>query len=487
MLFNSYIFILFFLPVALFLYFGLNRFRHFEAAKIVLIVMSVWFYAYFRWSYVFILMGSVLVNYLISKGMDRVQTGAPVRKGLLIFGIALNIGVIGYYKYLDFVIENIKGLFRTNFTLLHILMPLGISFFTFQQISYLVDSYRGETKGYRFTDYTLFVTYFPQLVAGPIVTHEEMIPQFANRERKKFSQEMMAKGLFFFAVGLFKKVILADTLGKGVDWAFANPTVLSGADVLVTSVLYTFQIYLDFSGYCDMACGIASMFNIQLPVNFNSPYKALSIGEFWKRWHMSLTRFLTKYLYIPLGGNRKGKMRTLLNVFLVFLISGLWHGASWTFILWGALHGLAQVLYRVFGKIWDALPKLLRWGATFAFVNFTWIIFRANSWQDMQTLFGTLFTWKEGGISAALLQCFEVIEFTYPEDHIGVLQGLKAAFPSVYLWVLLLVTAAIIFFGKNLHEKEFKPNGRNALGSMIMLLWSILSLSGLSSFLYFNF
>lgn len=420
--------------------------------------------------------------------MNRERGNPAFCKFLLTTGIIVNIGIIFYYKYLDFTLENLNYVFETSFTVPRILMPLGISFITFQQISYLVDSYRGGVnKRLQFFDYALFVTFFPQLVAGPIVTYEEMMPQFEDPERKRFSQEEMARGIYLFAVGLFKKVVLADTLGAAVDWGFSIPGNLSGVDTIIISLLYTFQIYFDFSGYCDMACGIAAMFHIDLPINFNSPYKALSIADFWKRWHMSLTRFLTKYVYIPLGGNRKGKTRTWLNIFLVFLISGLWHGAAWTFVLWGVLHGVVQILYRIFAKIWDKLPRVLTWAVTFVFVNLTWIIFRAESLRDAVQLFYNIFSGKPGGISVGLIECFNIIEFTYLEEHIAILGSIIAKTPTLHIYVMLAISFGITLFGKNCYEKKFVPTWPNALGCIVMMTWSVLSLSGLSSFLYFNF
>ncbi|MCX4305213.1 MAG: MBOAT family protein [Acetatifactor sp.] len=487
MLFNSYVFILFFLPLTLVLYYGLNRRAHFELAKIALILMSIWFYAYFHWSYVFILLASILANYALSVWMLRKAQGSRFRRGLLTAGIVLNLSVIAYYKYLDFFIGNINYVFGRQIPFLNILMPLGISFFTFQQISWLVDSYRGETGPQSFTDYGLFVVFFPQLVAGPIVSCHEMVPQFSEPERKKFSHGEMARGIYLFSVGLFKKVILADTLGAGADWGFAAPGSLSCADTILVALIYTLQLYFDFSGYCDMACGIAAMFHLELPINFNSPYKAVSVADFWNRWHMSLTRFLTKYVYIPLGGSRGGRGRTFCNIFIVFLLSGLWHGASWTYILWGILHGTAQVLYRVFAKIWDRVPKVISWAATFLFLTLSWIVFRAESVADALVMFRNIFTGRTGGISSGLLQCFDVLEFTYLEEHIGFLGNIVNRIPSLHLWILVAVSLGIVLFGKNCYEKKFTPTLSKALGCIVMLTWSVLSLSGLSSFLYFNF
>lgn len=336
-------------------------------------------------------------------------------------------------------------------------------------------------------EYTLFVVFFPQLIAGPIVLHEEMIPQFREKQRKTFSNEMFAKGLWWFGIGLAKKVLLADTLGRGADWGYQNAASLGALDTALVALLYTLQLYFDFSGYCDMASGVAAMFHLELPVNFRSPYKALSIADFWNRWHMSLGRFLRRYIYFPLGGSRKGAVRTRVNLFVTFLVSGIWHGANWTFILWGVLNGLARVLYSAFGKLWDRLPKLLRWLCTFMFTLLAWMLFRAESVGQAVQMYGNLLKPWELRVSEGLLQQFDLLEFTYLEERIGGLGRLISAFPALHL---LLVTAAAFWLAvipKNCHEKKFTPGISNAVGTIVLLVWSTISLSGLSTFLYFNF
>lgn len=256
---------------------------------------------------------------------------------------------------------------------------------------------------------------------------------------------------------------------------------------MIISVLYTLQLYFDFSGYCDMACGIANMLHFDLPLNFNSPYKAASIYEFWQRWHMTLTRFLHKYLYFPLGGSRKGKTRTAINILLVFVISGIWHGAGWTFILWGLLHGIASVLYRFFKNIWQKIPKLICRAMTFLFVDLTWILFRAESLDSAVILYKKLAAPWKWEISSTLLEQFNLLEFTYLEDHVAFLKTYAVQFPFIHLALILGTALFLVWIPRNCHEKKFAPGVCNAIGSIIMLMWSILSLSGLTTFLYFNF
>lgn len=486
MLFNSYIFILFFLPLALALYFGLNKLGKEKVAMVFLIGMSLWFYAYFQVSYLWILVGSVLFNYLFSKLVYAKKT-EKYHKLFLGIGVIANVGLIFYFKYYNFFLENVNAVFGTSMTLLKIVMPLGISFFTFQQISYLVDSYRGETKDYSFLEYALFVVFFPQLIAGPIVLHDEMVPQFRDSKKKNFHHEDFAKGLWWFAIGLGKKVLLADTLGRGVDWGYSNVGILGALDTALVALVYALQLYFDFSGYCDMASGLAAMFRFELPLNFDSPYKALSIADFWNRWHASLGRFLRKYVYFPLGGSRKGKARANLNLFLVFFVSGVWHGASWTYILWGMMNGIARVLYSIFANIWDRVPKWIRCLSTFSFFAGSLIMFRSANVGQALEMYGNLLQPWNLQVSLDFLHQFDVLEFTYIEEHVGFLGSFIEAFPAMHA---LIVTGAALFMAwvpANCHEKEFVPTLPKALGTIVLLVWSIVSLSGLSSFLYFNF
>ena len=295
---------------------------------------------------------------------------------------------MGYFKYTDFFIENINLLADGNVPTLDLALPLAISFFTFQQISYLVDSYRQETKEYDFLNYALFVTFFPQLIAGPIVHHKEMMPQFSKTRNKVKNYKNITIGLFIFSIGLFKKVVIADTFSVWATAGFDTATALNLFEAWATSLSYTFQLYFDFSGYADMAIGAALLFNIKLPINFNSPYKATDIQGFWRRWHITLSRFLKDYVYIPLGGNRKGDFRTYNNLLATFIIGGIWHGAGWTFVFWGFLHGIALVIHRAWSKLGFKLWTWLAWLITFNFINISWVFFRAKEWGDAVKVLG---------------------------------------------------------------------------------------------------
>lgn len=484
MLFNSYIFILLFLPLCLIGYFLLNKFKQYTLAQVFLFGMSLWFYGYFKVKYLGIILASILINYLVYLGINRSGTKRKA-KGIMIAGVCINVGILLYFKYMDFFISNINALLGTEIGFLRIVLPLGISFFTFQQISFIVDAYRGEIPGYGFWHYAGFVAFFPQLIAGPIVTHDELVPQFLDEKKKHPDAENIAQGIYIFALGLAKKVLLADSFGKIVSYGYGNLDKMDSVEACLVILAYTIQIYFDFSGYCDMAIGIGKMFNIDLPVNFNSPYKARTITEFWDRWHMTLTRFFTKYVYIPLGGNRKGAVRTYVNVFLVFLISGFWHGASWNFVFWGVMHGLFVVLTRRFKEFFAKVPGIINWFVTFVFVNIAWVFFRAQTMGDAFSVLKNLFAFRFDGLDGNYIEVIRSVEFT---EVLG-LFALEEKFPPFVLTGFFL-TALIGLFGcKNAYQKmqEFKPGLWTMVITVVLLVWCIFSFAGISTFLYFNF
>ena len=510
MQFHSYIFILCFLPLTLIGYFGLNRLGKDRLAKLFLLAMSLWFYGYFNVSYLVIICGSIVVNFAISRLMDSSFAGKEggTRRFLMIAGVIFNVAVIFYFKYYDFFIENLNALFRTDFVLRHVVLPLGISFFTFQQISFIVDAYKGEVKDYSFLEYALFVTFFPQLVAGPIVLHSELIPQFKDRPKWNMDFDNLSKGIMLFVMGLSKKVLIADVFGNAVNWAInqagaiaVGEGALTVPEIIILMLSYTFQIYFDFSGYSDMATGLGLMLNLEIPMNFNSPYKALSVADFWKRWHMTLTRFLTRYIYIPLGGSRKGKIRTYLNTMIVFLISGIWHGANWTFILWGILHGLAQCFNKITHGIYEAgvlsigklplgkhimkLVRALQWLVTFAFINVAWLLFRADS-VEMWISILKRFSVQYYVVRQEILEPFRIPKLTAALEVLGVANSTVAA-----LWISLVIfmifALVICLCMKNNYQAEYKRNVLSVLSTWVLFILCLISLSTVSTFLYFNF
>ena len=485
LLFNSYIFIFFFLPFTFFFYFYLNKKRLTEAAKAFLALASLFFYSWWNIMYLPLILISMGVNYTMGKYISRTKSGNrhKRRKILLAAGIVFNLSLLGYYKYADFFIDNINALLHSHFGLLHLALPLAISFYTFQQIAYLVDSYRLETKEYDFLNYAVFVTFFPQLIAGPIVHHAEMMPQFSKSGNKIINYRNISAGLFVFAMGLFKKVVIADTFAQWANLGFDQAAALTMTDAWMTSLSYTFQLYFDFSGYTDMAIGAALLFNIKLPINFFSPYKALSIQDFWRRWHITLSRFLRDYLYIPLGGNRKSGSRTYLNLFLTFLLGGIWHGAGWTFVLWGALHGLAMMLHRAWQKAGVPMHSILAWFLTFNFINVTWVFFRAKDFDDALKVLHGMFLGPLV-LPSALTSRLGFL------GHWGVDTGQWSTIfyrqPEIIAWLVGALALVLIFKNSMQLQERFKPNLYHLVSTLLLLL-SLFMLSRKSEFIYFNF
>lgn len=471
MLFNSYIFIFAFFPICIAAWYLLNHFKKYTLGKISLLISSLIFYAYYNVNYGLIIISSILVNYLLSHIMIC-STKQVLRKFAFAFGLLFNIGLIAYYKYTDFMIDNINLLFKTDLPLMHILMPLGISFFTFQQLSYVIDSYKKDIPKYSLLDYSIFVLFYPQLIAGPIVLHDEIVPQISSKTNKAFDFKIFSRGFYLFTLGLAKKVLVADFLSKFSSFAFDTTSQITSMDAWIGVLAYTFQIYFDFSGYCDMASGIANMYGMELPMNFNSPYKAVDIIDFWDRWHITLTRFFTRYIYIPLGGSRKGTVRTYLNILIVFLVSGIWHGAGWNYILWGLLHGVANILNKIFKKPIKKIPIISRI-ATFVFVSITWVFFRAKNVSYALEMLKNMFSFSSFAVSDTI-------------------KGNLSFVPGPWHIIALALIGIVIYlsmFSKNALEKseKFTPKLLNGVMTIILFVFSVLQLSQVSEFLYFNF
>ncbi|TLT03565.1 MBOAT family O-acyltransferase [Aliarcobacter cibarius] len=485
MLFNSYEFIFLFLPITFFVYFYLLSKRLILGAKIFLVIASLFFYGYWNFNYVPLILLSIFVNYGVGLSLVNHEKIKLSSKSILTFGILFNVGLLGYFKYTDFLLDNFNGIFGSNVPLMHIILPLGISFFTFTQIAFLVDAYRKEAKEYSLINYMLFVTYFPHLLAGPILHHKEMMPQFAFKYNWVKNYRNIALGLFIFSIGLFKKVVIADTFAVWANAGFDTATTLNLIEAWATSLSYTFQLYFDFSGYCDMAIGISLMFNIKLPINFNSPYKALSIQDFWRRWHMTLSRFLRDYIYIPLGGNRKGNTRTYINLLSTFLIGGLWHGAGWTFIIWGALHGIALAIHRAWQSLGFKMWTWLSWFITFNFINITWVFFRAKDFDSAIKVLGSMFSLD----NVVLPEIFS--------NRLSFLENYKLIFGDVINTIgrgndilnFIIISFILILFFKNSMEKMiyFYPSRKTIFLTVFCLIYGLLSLNKVSEFLYFNF
>ncbi len=373
MLFNSQPFILLFLPLVLALYYAVAAHRALRQS--VVIVASLVFYGWWDVRFVPLLAGLTVANWVVAQAFGRWR-----RPAILLAGVAMNLAALGFFKYASFLAGNLAALIGQPAPRFDIVLPLGLSFFVFQKISYLVDLKRGDRHVYGFLDFCMFVIFFPQLIAGPLVRHNEIIPQFDLPPRRPQMWENLGRGLLLFVCGLVKKVALADTIAPFVDRMFhaaATGGPLGAAAAWAAAGTYALQIYFDFSGYSDMAIGLARMFGLVLPINFDAPYRAVSVRDFWRRWHITLSRFLRDYLYIPLGGNRRGAARQAVNVMVTMLLGGLWHGAGWTFVAWGGLHGAALAVNGAWNRAGWRLPQALGWAITLLFVLAAWVLFRA--------------------------------------------------------------------------------------------------------------
>jgi len=479
LLFNSYEFIFFFLPITFFIYFYLNKKRLTEVSKAFLVFASLFFYSWWNIVYLPLILISLLFNYTLGRelaGNTKLNKKYSA-KTLLTFGVVFNLALLGYFKYSDFFIINVNRVIGSEISLLHLALPLAISFYTFQQIAYLVDSYRNETKEYDFLNYAVFVTFFPQLIAGPIVHHSEMMPQFAQIKNKVKNYHNIALGLFIFSIGLFKKVAIADSFSVWATKGFDVAQTLNMLEAWVTSLSYTFQLYFDFSGYTDMAIGAALLFNIKLPINFFSPYKATNIQDFWRRWHITLSRFLKDYIYIPLGGNRKGEVRTYTNLFATFVLGGIWHGAGWTFVLWGMLHGLALVIHRMWQKLGFRMHSILAWFITFNFINIAWVFFRATNFESAMKVLNGMF------MGALILP-------SSFNEYLGISAGkwskLFAHEAYLSLWLVAGLMVILILPNSMQWKKKFKANFFY-MGLTVLFFLSMFLLHRKSEFIYFNF
>ena len=472
MLFNSYEFIFIFLPIVLLGYYNLAKYFSCNVAKYFLVLASLAFYSYWDIRNLPVLLLSIAVNIGFGHWLNRNNS-----KWILALGVGFNLCYLGYFKYVDFFISNLNAFGGLSLPLQKIVLPLGISFFTFTQTAYLVDVYRGETKEYKISDYLLFVTIFPHLIAGPILYHKDMIPQFMDKLRYKMNYENMTYGIFWFTVGLFKKVVIADKLAIYANRVFDATGIIPMLDAWFGSLAYTLQLYFDFSGYSEMAIGLGLMLNFNLPWNFNYPYRATSIIDFWRRWHITLSQFLKNYLYIPLGGNRGGLAGHLRNIMITMLLGGLWHGAGWTFVFWGGIHGLAICVNHLWRKTKIVLPRWFSWLLTFNVVNLAWIFFRAENFDKAMTIIRATGDWSTFSLYSERLARYCSLFATGNPIHII---SSKAC-----VGILLLIFVAMIEIKERKIEKL--PVYVSALVLVGMFMLCISKFSAVSEFLYFQF
>lgn len=513
MIFSSTEYIFLFLPCSIALYFWLCRWRLVLAAKTWLVAGSLFFYAYWKLAYLPILLASIFFNYAVGRtlGNNKSETAdfpdLIKKRTILVFGILANLCLLGYFKYMDFFIRNLNALAGSDFNLLYLALPLGISFFTFQQVSYLVDSYRGETQEYNFINYSLFVSFFPQLIAGPIVHHAKMMPQFASTRNLIFNWDNAARGMFIFVVGLFKKVILADNLSVYANMVFSSEAEYSFLEAWVGTLSYTLQLYFDFSGYSEMAIGAALMLNIRLPINFNSPLKATNIQEFWNRWHMTMTGWFREYVYMPLSiifyryfmpplsrvGLNPGTINVLITVTLtliLFTLIGFWHKGRWLMVFFGLFNGVCISVYIVWKRWGFRLPPVLAWGITFAAFNVASVFFRAPDFKRASELLSYM-------AGQSYLNLPQFVAINLPESLVG---SIKTELPQAFVYAsgwLALALSIILFLPNTLCFSRYIASETRAIlysrknGFVVGVLAGIALLTVLAvqpqEFLYFDF
>lgn len=482
MQFNSYIFIFCFLPAFVLIYHISDRINRVYARYVTILAGGVFYLCGGKVLFLIFILDCIL-NFCLSVAIDKSDIH---RKTLYIISLIANILPLFCFKYLNFVIVLFNDITGNSFQTRSLVLPLGISFFTFQQIMYLANVYKGDLKYRGFADYLTYIFFFPKIIMGPLVEPDYLLEQFYEDKSRGVNWDHLAEGMKIFSFGLFKKMVLADTFSKAVGWGFQNIEAATSGDFFLVMLFYTFEIYFDFSGYTDMAIGISKMINIDLPINFNSPYKALSIIDFWKRWHISLTTFFTKYIYFPLGGSKKGKIRTYVNIMVVFLVSGLWHGASWTFILWGMIYGLLQVVERIGAKCYRKISEAGRWLYTFFMVNVLWLLFRAESVSQWKALLYKMLAFKNMAVSDGLIQSFILPETQFILDALK-MNALNSAVRGLSLLVFTTLSFGICLIPENNYRTQQRLTTVNLILAIGAFVWSVLCLSHESVFVYFNF
>ena len=512
MLFNSFSFILIFMPIVLFFWHGLNGLKKEKLADLFLIAASLVFYGFFSVHFVVLLLLTSVITYLVTLSYSDVIPN----RGMCILGVIINLLVLGYYKYSDFFLENIKALTGREFTSLNLILPVGISFYVFGQIAFIIDRYREKEDGHPHLkdeeilgkvtpiEYLFYITYFPKIVQGPIALPSEIIKQLRSSEIRAFDITKFRKGIELFIIGLSKKVLLGDNLAKLSDYGFLYTYYMDTMTGIIVIISYAFQLYFDFSGYCDMAEGVSLMLGIELPVNFNSPYKSFNVRNFWQRWHMTLTRFFMRYVYIPLGGSRKGKIRTAINVLLVFILSGFWHGAGWTFICWGLIMGILVVFddlglvavekdtkkhYLLRDKPLFIIPRLPGQILTFITFLISLIFFRSQNMTYAIQMFKQLGIFTYPGFLFKTAENLDIPENYVILEAVNQIVGNKDKEIYLFTMLFIILIAFIVITRKNAHEiieGSTKKKGR-IIFFALLFIWSFISLSQVSTFLYFQF
>ena len=486
--FNSYLFTLGILPCVVFLYFSAQKLKSPIIGKIILILFSLYFILYAGEKNLIFLSLSLVINYILSYLIRKNTEKKLLVKMSLFLGVVFNIGILFYTKYTYFIIDNLDKRLGIHWEVEDIFVPLGISFVTFQQIAYIVDIYRNKIEKINLLDYILYIVYFPKYIQGPIARYVDFQEEINKPEGRKINSDNFAYGIWLFITGLGKKVLIADVFSKAVSWGIGlSIDHMTAMDAILVILSFTIQIYFDFSGYSSMAIGISKMLNISLPDNFDSPYQSLSIIEFWKKWHISLTSFLREYLYIPLGGNKKGKIRYYFNMFLVFLISGIWHGAAWTYIVWGGMQGAAYCLNKLFYKQWNKMNQILQWIITFVFINISWLFFRALSVSQAIDILKKISKMESTTISDGLINCFRIPEISFLSNRFIGFSTFISEHRGIEMSLFFVVAIILSLSMKDKYVEKFKPSIMKCTVSIVIFFWSVISFSTVVEYIYGRF
>lgn len=487
MLFNSYTFIFLFLPITFAGYYWLARYRDngYLLAAGWLALASLVFYGFWSVQYLALLIGSICFNFLTGIKIAKSVSACSAKQArfILTAGIVANLLLLGYFKYFNFFLDSLNAATGTGFEWTRIILPIGISFFTFTQIAFLVDVYKGLVQEYRFVHYILFVTYFPHLIAGPVLHHKQMMPQFSRQETYKINPEFLAIGLTWLTLGLAKKVLLADNFAAISDPVFElseDGIQIGFSEAWLGALAYTLQLYFDFSGYSDMAVGLALLFGVKLPFNFHSPYKSSSIIDFWRRWHMTLSQFLKDYLYIPLGGNRKGSARRYVNLMITMILGGLWHGAGWTYVLWGTLHGFFLVINHAWKRTCERTLILNKLTGSFLYkptaititllsVVVAWVVFRSTSVAGLNNFLVAM-----SGQNGFHTYNDLVLDYSWNWILVG-------------LFITLVLPNTQEIFSGHKSWLQWRPNKAWAIATAATFMLCVMNLSKFSPFVYFQF
>jgi alginate O-acetyltransferase complex protein AlgI len=504
MLFHSIEFIFVFLPITWLVFFLLIRRNHLKATCMWLVIASLGFYSWWNPPYVILIVSSILINFGIGRllHLDGSKYDRNRRTAILYFGLLINIGALAYFKYANFFVENINSLLGASFNIERIILPLAISFFTFQQIVYIIDAYRLGNRQYSLLEYSFFVLFFPHLIAGPIIHHYELLPQIARERWQAVRRENLQVGCTIFAIGLYKKMVLADGCGAYSTPLFnlvGSGAVLSTENAWIAALSYTFQLYFDFSGYSDMAIGISRLFGIQLPANFNSPYRATSMIEFWRRWHMTLSKFLREYIYIPLGGNRKGVFIRYTNLLITMLIGGLWHGAGWNFIIWGAIHGFCLIINHLFrdttrqffeqSLIARKVFPPVGWTLTMLAVIVSWVFFRSGTYPAATSMLQSMFLLQETARTPVPYNTRLILSGDFTIYWLAIVGLIAVLAPSTQQYLRNYNPTLYETTTTNKGKLAWRPTFAHGLIIGILVLFTIRRYFSLTptEFIYFNF